>query len=60
MVITGFPEEGFYFGECSAKNHKPHGKGLFFSRDRIRINNFKNGAVVDGKGLTIFLNKSVV
>jgi hypothetical protein len=58
MTIKGMSGKGLYFGEWSAKTHKPHGIGLFFLNHKIVMQHFKNGAEADGIFLTLMLDKS--
>ena len=45
---------GVYFGEFSCTSHKPHGRGVFVSKDGwIFLNFFEEGVDIDGKYINI-------
>ena len=42
-----------YFGEWSPKTDKPHGRGIWFGGNAVRVGYFKDGEIARGKVLTI-------
>jgi hypothetical protein len=46
-----------YFGEWSRTTDKPHGRGIWFGGNDVRVGYFKNGEVARGKVLTIATDK---
>ena len=44
-----------YFGEWSRTTDKPHGRGIYFGRNAVRVGYFKHGLIARGKVLTIFV-----
>ncbi len=47
-----------YFGQWSAKTHKPHGKGMFWSKRGPYVGCFENGVVSNGRFLSFGNDKS--
>ena len=45
-----------YFGECSAATNLPHGRGVRFGVNSIRVGYFTNGALSDGEVFFIIAN----
>jgi hypothetical protein len=51
------PRDWDYFGEWSRTTEKPHGRGIYFGENAVRVGYFKNGEITRGKVLTI-VNRS--
>ena len=46
-----------YFGEWSRTTDKPHGRGLCFGDNVVRVGYFKNGVIARGKVFSIVTEK---
>jgi len=49
MLYEGKNRDYDYFGEWSAEQEKPHGRGIWFGGNTVRVGYFKSGAPTDGK-----------
>ena len=46
-----------YFGEWSRTTNEPHGRGIYFGKNCLRVGYFKDGHITRGKVLTIALGE---
>ena len=46
-----------YFGEWSRTTDKPHGRGIWFGGNSVRVGYFKNGEIARGKVFRIVTGK---
>ena len=49
MHAMGLTYSWFYFGECTTTTNLPHGRGILFGINAIRVGYFTNGVLSDGK-----------
>ncbi len=57
MRWDGKSRERDYFGEWSRTTDKPHGRGIWFGPNGVRVGYLKNGQIARGKVLTIATDK---
>ena len=53
MRWDGKDSDRDYFGEWSSTTDKPHGRGIWFGENVVRVGYFKNGELARGKVLSI-------
>ncbi len=49
-----------YFGEWSRSTNTPHGRGIWFGENAVRVGYFNNGEIASGKVLRIIKSKEGV
>ncbi len=42
-----------YFGEWSRESDEPHGRGIYFGANGVRVGYFKHGEITRGKVLSV-------
>ena len=58
MRWRGQTNSRHYFGECSATTNLPHGRGVLFGGNSIRVGYFTNGALSDGEVFYIITTRN--
>ena len=57
MRLRGKDFDRDYFGEWSSTTDKPHGRGIYFGANGVRVGYFKNGEIARGKVFRIVTKK---